>query len=692
MIKSYCLMETQEHNKLAEQTDNLAVNSAEETSNNIAETTIETMSEKDIQKVEESTVETEKTAETISEKDIQKVEESTVETEKTAETISEKVTVKTETTIDYTTYSKEELLKSLTELMVLENDSAVMKIKIDVEIIRNVFYKKHNLEVENLKKDFIEKGEKAEDFKPTKDVVENKFKEIYKKFRDLRTSYNLKIEKEKENNLNRKYEIIDEIKNLINKKESLNQTFDDFKRLQKEWREIGLVTQSEVKNLWETYHHNVEKFYDFVKINKELRDLDLKKNLKVTVEICEKAEELLLEESIVKAFNLLQKYHEQWRETGPVPREKKDEVWERFKKLTTVINKKHFDYFEEQKRLQQINLQAKNILLNKVKEITSEEYIKHKDWEDRSKEIIEIQKIWKTIGFAPKKENNTIYAEFREICDNFFNKKREFYLQSREEQTNNLQRKIDLCVQAESLKDSNEWKKTTDEYISIQKDWKKIGPVSKADSDKIWKRFRSACDDFFNKKSDHFKNLNSSQEDNLKLKLELIESMINFELTGNDAEDLDKLKNFQKTWMEIGFVPFDKKDEIQKSFKDLINGMFEKFRLGDDDESRKNDRFRNRIENMQNSPKGNFKIKKEKEKVNREITKIDNDIKLWENNIGFFAKSKNADALIEEVKQKIEKSKERLSSLKERIQLMDKEENTELTKVQDEIEEVTEKK
>ena len=627
---------------------------------------VEIVSEKDVET-------TEKPVEIVSEKDDKSIEKISVKDKKSIEKISNNLKKEDENktqVINYSKYNKKELVEALESLMQIDEDEDVFDIKKDVENIRTSFYKIHNLEKEKEKEkekaDFAKTDGDKKDFKEKKDVLEIKMKELYKKFKELKSSYNLKLEKNKEDNLKKKFQIIEEIKDLVNKKESINKTFDEFKNLQKTWKEIGNVPQTELKNLWETYHHNVEKFYDFVKINRELRDLDLKKNLENALTLCEQAEELLLEENVIKAFGLLQKYHDQWRELGPVHHNKKDEVWERFKKATTIINKKHFDYFDEQRKQQEINLKAKNILLDKVEEIEKEEAKLHKDWDEKSKKIIKIQGIWKSIGFAPRKENNKIYFKFREICDSFFNKKREFYLQGKEEQNDNLQQKIDLCMQAESLQDSKDWKKTTGDLINIQKEWKEIGPVPRAESEKIWKRFRKSCDTFFNNKEKHFKSIGSSQDENLKLKLEIIENLNNFKLSGNDSKDLEKLKNIQKEWMEIGFVPFAKKDKIYKSFREAINKCFDNFRAEDVE----NQRFKIKIESMQNSPKGSFKLKKEKDRLRKDISKLENDIKLWENNIGFFAKSKNAEALINDVKEKIEKSKEQLIVLKEKFDLM----------------------
>ena len=562
--------------------------------------------------------------------------------------------------------SKKELVSKLKEIL---NSKSIQEITNEVEVIKTNFYKKHNAEIAEVRKKFIDDGGDAEEFKPEADPTELELKELYKGFKQKKTEFNEQLEKQKTDNLKAKYQIIEEIKELVNGNESLNKTFHDFRDLQKRWREIGLVPQNDVKSLWETYHHYVEKFYDFVNINKELRDLDLRKNLEVKVKLCEKAEELLLESSILKAFKALQKLHAQWREVGPVPREKKDEIWERFKEATTKINKLYQAHFENIKEEQDKNLKAKTLLCEKSEEISEGVVAVHKDWDARSKEIIELQKIWKLIGFAPKKDNNRIYNRFRQACDKFFNAKREFYSQYKEEQNNNLQMKTDLCIQAEGLKDSDEWKKTTDIFINLQKRWKDIGPVPRKHSDAIWKRFRAACNQFFENKNKYYSELDNQQEDNLKAKLALIEKVESFEFSDNKSESLEKLKEIQKEWTEIGHVPFKSKDEIQKKFRDLINARFDKIRQQGDQQNE--ERFKNKIESLANSPKSYGKLKVEREKLALKLKQVESDIVLLENNIGFFAKSKNAESVIYDVKHKIEKAKELAEELKEKLRLMD---------------------
>jgi hypothetical protein len=567
---------------------------------------------------------------------------------------------------DYASLSEVELINAFREL--LQNDD-FESIKDDVDAIKINFFRRYRANIEAQKAAFVEAGGNLEEFKAEPDPYELDLRNLLKHYQDVKNEHNKKIDEVKEINLQKKYEIIEEIKALINNKESINKTFHEFRELQNQWREIGLVPQAKLKDLWDTYHHHVENFYDFIKINKELRDLDLKKNLETKMEICEKAEELLVEPSIIKAFNILQKYHEQWREVGPVPRDKKDELWERFKAATSIINKKHQDYFEGRKSDQKKNLDAKIALCEKVEEIANGEIEAHRDWDEKSKELIELQKVWRTIGFAPKKDNNKIYERFRVASDKFFDRKREFYNQNKEEQQNNLQLKTDLCMQAEALKDSTDWKKTADEFINIQKAWKEIGPVPRKFSDVIWKRFRAACDYFFENKAKHFSSIDGEQTENLKKKKELLEEVKQFSLSGDDSADLDKLKDFQRRFTEIGHVPFRDKDAIQNEFRDLINQHFDTLRI---DEKRRNlMKFKNKVANNTSSGKGQNKNRFEREKYMTKLKQLETDLALLDNNIGFFANTKNASALIDDVNQKIISTKEKIEFLKEKIRIMD---------------------
>ncbi len=618
-----------------------------------------------VEKPEESNLETTEEAVVPNKTTTKKAQKVEVEKELKEETKVEPQEDKKEKT-DYSKYNQVELVNALRELIDNADDN---DIKSEIEVIKSIFYKQRNEKIEQARTEFIEAGGMEEEFVAEDDPYENDIREQLKRFGHLRKELNKQLDTEKEVNLAKKFEIIEKIKGLINNEESINKTFNEFRDLQREWREIGLVPQSKMKNLWDTYHFHVENFYDYIKINRELRDLDLKKNLELKIELCENAEELMVEPSILKAFNTLQKYHEQWREIGPVPRENKDDVWERFKHITSIINKKHQEFFESKKDEQKKNFEAKTALCEKVEEICNAEIENYRDWDTRSKELVELQKIWRTIGFAPKKDNNRIYDRFRTACDDFFNKKREFYSKNKEIQQNNLQQKIDLCVQAESLMDNTDWKKATQDFINIQKQWKEIGPIPRKHSDIIWKRFRAACDHFFDKKSEHFSDVDSGQIDNLKLKEALIAELENFKSTGDVSENLKILKDIQRRWTEIGHVPFKKKDALQNKFREEIGKLFDQLNINED--KRNLLKFKTKMSTFSESSRGQSKMRMEREKYMSKLKQLENDLVLLENNIGFFTMSKNAKALIEDVNKKIEDTRQKIESLKEKIRVID---------------------
>ncbi|MEA1885683.1 MAG: DUF349 domain-containing protein [Bacteroidota bacterium] len=569
--------------------------------------------------------------------------------------------------VDYTGRSKAELTETL-ELLI--ENRPFKEIVDDVDKIKTIFYKKHTAELDIKKKKFLEEGGRPEDYQPADDPLEIKMKELLARFRGKKTEYNKQLEIEKQENLRKKYEIIDKIKDLVNREESINKTFQEFRDLQAQWHSIGIVPQSSLRNLWETYNLNVEIFYDYIKINKELRDLDFKKNMETKIELCEKAEELLFDPNPINAFRTLQEYHQQWRETGPVPRESRAELWDRFKAATSKINKRHHEYFEKQKEEQKKNLEAKTALCEKVEEINKLELHSFKEWETKAREVIQIQKVWRTIGFAPKKHNNTIYQRFREACDTFFQAKRRFYAENKEQQMANLQKKTELCMQAESWQDSTEWKEATDALINLQKEWKEIGSVPRKHSDKIWKRFRKACDHFFERKSEHFAELDSSFEDNLKEKEKLIDELENFEPGDDINAAFEKLKEIQRRWTEIGFVPYKEKDKIGNRYRNALNQQFDRLKI--DEEEKAILKYQTKLENIKETPKATRKLRGEREKFLNRIKQLENDIVVWENNIGFFSKSSSAESMIQEVQSKIDNAKKTIEVLEEKINLIDK--------------------
>jgi len=385
--------------------------------------------------------------------------------------------------------------------------------------------------------------------------------------------------------------------------------------------------------------------------------------------LCEKAEELLLEPNPVNAFRILQDYHNQWREIGPVPQESKNEIWERFKEATSQVNKRHHEYFEKQKDDQRKNLDAKIALCDEVEAINLQEIKNFRDVDEKAEKVVALQKMWRTLGFAPKKQNNKVYQRFRNACDSFFEKKRAFYADNKEIQLNNLQLKTELCIQAESLQDSTDWKATSDALIRLQREWKEIGPVPRKQSEKSWKRFRKACDHFFNRKAEFYAELDTSYEDNLKAKLAVIEELEQFE-PGTDVQAaFDRLKEIQRKWTEIGYVPFSKKDEITNRYRNALNKEFDKLKIGDEDKSIL--KYKTKLDNLKVNPKATRKIRNEREKFLTKIKQLESDIVLWENNIGFFAKSTNADTMIKEVEEKIENAKKMIKTLEEKVKMID---------------------
>jgi len=567
---------------------------------------------------------------------------------------------------NYASMEKHELIQRLK--LILESELN-QESRDRAESIKIHFYKKHNAEIEEIKRKFIEEGGVEADFKPGKDEIEIEIKGLLQQFREKKAEVVKNFEKEKEKNLKEKLLIIDEIKHLINGQESFEKTFNDFRALQKRWKDSGMVPSQSVKHLWENYHHAVESFYDYIKINRELRDMDLRKNYEAKTKLCETAEKLLEEPSAIKAFNNLQKLHEMWRETGPVEREKRDELWERFRAATTIINKNQQNFYNNVREEQVRNLEQKAALCEKVEEIAARTVDSHKDWNVASKEILEIQKKWRSIGFAPKKDNNQIYQRFRAACDLFFNHKRDYYLEHKDKLNDNLKLKIELCEIAEKLKDSTDWKNTTNELIRVQKKWKAIGAVPRKVSNELWDRFRLACDTFFNNKAEHFNNLDSKQTDNLKLKEALIEKVNTLEISDDNNSNLEAIKQFQKEWLEIGHVPFKNKEKVQNEFRKAINSVYDKMHL--DSSNLEIQKYRLKIDSILDGKKSEDKLIYERNKLFNKIKQLENDIALWENNMGFFSLSDSSSSILKEMQEKINQGKKNLALLNEKINIID---------------------
>ena len=539
--------------------------------------------------------------------------------------------------------------KTLSELVALfeelgKNEDR-MKLNKEAEAIKTAFYKR-------LTKEKAEAGDAVSEDAFTE--IENGFKAYYNTYKKERAEYNARQEKEREENLVKKEAVIADLKALLEKQEDVNATFPAFREIQDRWRAIGPVPVQNYRNINDTYQLYVEQFYDMVKINRELRDLDFKKNLEAKEKFCEMAEKLAGNENIVEAFKELQKLHEQWKEYGPVAKQFREEIWDRFKAATAVINKKYQAYFEGLKEQQTENLAAKTALCEKVEEIAGREINNSADWNALSKEIEEIQKQWRTIGFATRKENQKIYDRFRAACDKFYGRKREFYTEYKDSMNANLEKKISLCEAAEALKASTEWKKATDQFINLQKQWKEIGAVPRKKSEQLWKRFRAACDEFFNERDKNAKPENNFYG-NLKAKQKLVAEIDAYQLTGDEAKDHEALEAFMQRWQEIGFVPFKEKDNIAQAYKEAVNRKFP-------------DASKVRKSHYAKAPKS------EKERLIQKYSQLEQDIVTYENNIGFFAMSKNSEPLIRQMQERIEQSKKELKVLENKIRSIDEEE------------------
>jgi len=560
--------------------------------------------------------------------------------------------------------NKLQLVEMLEELV---QDSDVQNIKDKVAAIRLHFNKLNKEDMDNELEKFLQGGGEADSFQHVEDPVEQRFNAAFGIFKNNRAKQNEDLEKQKQDNLAKKQGILDELKEIIASEESLKKTYDDFRALQDRWKEIGPVPAADNANLWNNYHFLVEKFFDKVRIGRELRDLDMKKNLDAKIELCEKAEELLDEKSITKAFKALQKLHEDWKEIGPVPQDKKDEIWERFKAATDKINairREHYAKIEEE---QTANLEAKKALCEKAEEIVGEDYPSVNVWQKKSTELSEIFGVWKTVGPAGKKENEEIWQRFRGAMDSFFAKKKAFFAGLKDRQTENLERKTQLCLEAEALMESTEWKNATEQMKKLQEEWKTIGPVPKRHTDKIWKRFRAACDTFFTRKNEHFSGRRTEEDANLAAKRALLDEIKAFELGTNRNENMDAIKAFQKRWIEIGYVPMKYKDAINKEYRELIDGLFDTMRKNQNEAS--TNEFREMMESWKDDPNAGDRVRREGNKLQTRIQKLRDEIAVLENNIGFFAKSKNAELMRAEYEKKINKAKEDLKVLEDKLKI-----------------------
>lgn len=561
--------------------------------------------------------------------------------------------------------SKEEILEKLAGLVGAAADTT----RNEVEALKQAYYKIHRSEVDELKKAFLEEGGEEKDFVAPEDGTESKLKELLAVYKEKRAAILAEEERVKAANYALKLQLIDQLKALSESQEDFNKLYNDFKDIQQRWKEVKAVPQEHVNELWKNYQVYSEKFYDIIKINNQFRDYDFKKNLEMKTALCETVEKLQTEKDVISAFHQLQKLHQQWREIGPVAKELREDLWARFKAASTVINKRHQEYFENQKAKEQENLEAKTALCEQMESIDYAALKSFKDWEEKNKEVIALQEKWKTIGFAPKKSNVKIFERFRTACNLYFDRKSEFYKNIKDEMEKNLELKKALCEKAEALKDSTDWKNTSEKMIALQKEWKTIGSVARKHSDAVWKRFISACDYFFEQKNKNVSSQKSVEQTNLAAKKELIEKIDAIDETDHD-EALATLKKYMAEWSTIGHVPFKEKDKIYKEYHEAVDKQFDRLKVDQND--RKMQTFRNSLSDMSNGERGKGKLYSERDKLMRMYERMKNELQTYENNIGFLSiSSKGGSGLLKEMERKINKLKDEMALIIKKIDAID---------------------
>ena len=556
--------------------------------------------------------------------------------------------------------SKEDVIARLEEICLQETPGD----KSELDNLKQTFYKLRNAEVELARKEFEETGNNLENFVTPKDEYETKFKELMSTIREKRNALKAEEEQERENNLAQKLAIIDRMKELAESTDDTNKAYNEFKKLQTEWNEIKNIPVTKVNELWKSYQLYTEKFYDRIKLNNEFREYDFKKNLEIKLRLCEAAEKLSEEEDVISAFHQLQKLHQEFRETGPVAKEQREDIWNRFKAASSIVNRRHQQHFEEIKEREQRNLDEKIVICEIVEAMEYDKMQTFQDWHDKTEEILALQAKWKTIGFAPQKMNTKIFERFRAACDDFFKRKAEHFKTLKSNMTENLEKKKQLCEQAEALKDSTDWKTTADILTRLQKEWKQIGPISKKHSESIWKRFVTACDYFFEQKNKAEAIHKTAEQENLEKKKAIIEKLNNIIQNGDASNNTEAtVRELMKEWNKIGFVPFKDKDRIYKQYHHAIDDLFKKFNLS---------ASQKKLNNFKSSINKEANLYKEREKLMRAYENMKNEIKTYENNLGFLSSSsKKGNSLVSEMKRKVDKLKDDLALITKKIEVID---------------------
>ena len=565
--------------------------------------------------------------------------------------------------VQQTFQTKEEVVARVQEIA----DSEELGDKTELNLLKQLFYKFHNAEVQEAFKAFVEAGGEEDKFMPEIDTAEPVFREAMQKIRERRAAIQEALEKQKQENLQRKLEILERIQQLASTPEEANKNFDEYKTLQAEWKEIKSVPAERATELWKNYQLYVEQFYDLLKLGHELRDYDFKKNLETKMRLIQQAEALAENPDVLQAFNQLQSLHQEWKETGPVAKEIREDVWAKFKEASTVINKKHEAYFDAIKVREEENLAKKTALCEQLEALDTEGLKTFVDWDGVTQKIKDLQAEWKTIGFAPQKMNTAIFERFRQGCDAFFEKKNAFFRDLKEELGANLAKKKELVEKAESLMESTEWRSTGDILINLQKQWKEIGSVPRKYSDELWKRFTAACDHFFEARQAATADTRNEEKANKELKLSIIAQLK--ELAETEGENvLAKVKELQQKWSEVGHVPFRDKETLYKEYRALCDKIYDAY--GVSQAKRRLNNFRQNLQQRIENAGGS--LSDERQRMQRAYERMVAEIKTYENNIGFLnSSSKKGNSLVEAMNKKVEKLRDELNLLAQKIKAVD---------------------
>lgn len=555
--------------------------------------------------------------------------------------------------------TKEEVIERLKEIAQDAEDAD----KQELDSLKQNFYKIYKSEQETARKDFVEKGGDVANFVPEANTAEADYKAVMNVIKEKRNEILQEQERQKEQNLILKQHIIDRMKALVANPEEANKSYNEVKQLQQQWKDIKLVPATMVNELWKTYQHYIEQYYDILKLNNEFREYDFKKNLEIKTKLCEAAEKLADEPDVVSAFHQLQKLHQEFREAGPVSKDLRDEIWNRFKAASTIVNRRHQQHFEDIKQSEQKNLDEKTVICEIVESMNLEDLKKFAEWDAKTKEVLALQAKWKTIGFAPQKMNVKIFERFRQACDNFFSQKAGFYKSVKEEFTNNLEKKKDLCEKAEALKENTDWKETSKQFVKIQQEWKTIGPVPKKYSESLWKRFIEACDYFFEQKGKATSSQHNEESANLGKKLDIITRLTVIDVETNSEEAIKTVRALMNEWNAVGHVPFKEKDKIFKQYHTLIDNLFDSLNMS---------ASKQKLNNFKSGLSKDGNLNRERDKLVRQYEMMKNDIKTYENNLGFLsASSKKGNSLVTEMQRKVEKLKSELELVSKKIKMID---------------------